>query len=61
MTLVNASSEIQCPWLIIDKRSLATLDLLANPPLWIIDSTVQHPSDPAETLILFRRAIGPKP
>jgi hypothetical protein len=61
MTLVNASPEIQCPWLIIDKRSLATLDLLAKPPLWIIDSTVQHPSDPAETLILFRRAIGPKP
>jgi 4-amino-4-deoxy-L-arabinose transferase-like glycosyltransferase len=60
MTLVNASSEIQCPWLIIDKRSLATLDLLAKPPLWIIDSTVQHPSDQAETLILFRRSIGSK-
>jgi 4-amino-4-deoxy-L-arabinose transferase-like glycosyltransferase len=60
MTLVDASSEIQCPWLIIDKRSIATLDLSAKPPPWVIDSTVQHPSDQAETLILFRRAIGPK-
>lgn len=56
LNLVNTGSEKQCQWLIMDKRNLASLNLSAKPPLWIVADMVRHPSDQAETLVLFRRA-----
>jgi 4-amino-4-deoxy-L-arabinose transferase-like glycosyltransferase len=56
LNLVNTGAASQCPWLILDKRNMASLDLSAKPPVWIMASTVQHPSDQAETLVLFQRA-----
>jgi hypothetical protein len=56
LNLINTGSAMQCPWLIMDKRDLASLDLSAKPPFWIFEGTVQHPSDQAETWVLFRRA-----
>jgi hypothetical protein len=56
LNLVNTGAAPQCPWLILDKRNMASLDLSAKPPVWIMANTVQHPSDQAETLVLFQRS-----
>lgn len=56
LNLVNTGSGMQCPWLIMDKRNLASLELSAKSSLWIVESTLQHPSDKAEALVLYRRA-----
>jgi hypothetical protein len=59
LPLSNPESATQCPWLIVDKRNLASLDLSMMPQQWVLDSTVQHPSDQAETLILYKRITRP--
>lgn len=56
LNLVNTGSAMQCPWLIMDKRNLASHDFSAKPPQWKMEGTVQHPSDQAEALVLFRRS-----
>jgi hypothetical protein len=59
LTLTSSGSATQCPWLIVDKRNLASLDLSISPQQWALDNTVQHPSDQAETLILYKRITRP--
>jgi 4-amino-4-deoxy-L-arabinose transferase-like glycosyltransferase len=59
LVLKSTGAPEQCPWLIIDKRNLASLGLSASASFWTLDSAVQHPSDPAETLLIYRRT--PKP
>ena len=56
LNLATTDSPNPCPWLIVDKRNLATLDVSAKSPRWVLEAAVQHPSDPAEALLLFRRA-----
>jgi hypothetical protein len=47
--------QASCPWLIVDKDGLPTLAQATDMRLWAWQSTLGHPSDKAEKLLLFKR------
>jgi 4-amino-4-deoxy-L-arabinose transferase-like glycosyltransferase len=63
LSLTGLGLGVQCPWMIVDKRAVAALGLnsTATASQWKLESTVQHPSDQAETLLIYSRNTKPSP
>ncbi len=48
-------SPASCPWLIADKDALTTGSPSIDPKLWTLHSTVHHPSDRDEDVLIYKR------
>jgi hypothetical protein len=44
-----------CPWLIVDKDALGSLDQLTDTRAWVLVQTIRHPADRAEDIQVYRR------
>ena len=44
-----------CPWLVVDKDALGSLDQLTDTRAWVLVQTIRHPADRAEDIQVYRR------
>ncbi len=47
--------QASCPWLLVDKDGMATLEQLTDVRQWVPQGSVGHPSDREEKVLLFKR------
>jgi hypothetical protein len=52
-------SPAACPWLIVDKDAAKTLPSVVDRAQWTLHSTMRHPSDRDEDLLIYRRTAKP--
>lgn len=52
-------SNNHCPWLIVDKDALAMLRAGIDPSQWTFHSSMRHPSDRNEDLLVYKRTTPP--
>jgi len=53
-----AGTQASCPWLIVNKDSLSTLPDSVDMEQWQLHSTLHHPSDRDENLLIYQRKPG---
>lgn len=56
LVMKPASASASCPWLIVDKDAVKTLPANVNPAQWRLHSSMRHPSDRNEDLLIYKRA-----
>ena len=59
LLLKQAGSQARCPWLIVDKDAAKTLPAAAERTQWTMHSSMRHPSDRNEDLLIYRRTAKP--
>lgn len=47
-----------CPWLIVDKDAVQTLSAATNTAQWRLHSSMRHPSDRNEDLLIYKRTTA---
>jgi hypothetical protein len=52
-------SNTSCPWLIVDKDALTTLPAGVDRSQWTFHSSMRHPSDRNEDLLIYKRTAQP--
>lgn len=57
LSIKPAGAEPGCPWLIVDKDALPSLDSAVPRNQWKFHSNLRHPSDRNEDLIVFQRRV----
>ena len=55
-----ASQTTLCPWLIVDKDAMPSLSSVVNRGDWTYHSSLRHPADRDEDLMVFRRKSDPR-
>lgn len=50
-----AGSPAHCPWLIVDKDAVKSLPEVADQTQWTLHSSMRHPSDRNEDLLIYKR------
>lgn len=55
MDLRLAGTGENCPWLLVERDTRASLGVL-NAPQWRLDATIRRPTDRNENILLYRRA-----
>lgn len=50
-----AGSQAHCPWLIVDKDAVKSLPEVADQTQWTLHSSMRHPSDRNEDLLIYKR------
>lgn len=59
LELKPASTQASCPWLIVGSDQAAQLPMAVNLKQWDLHSTVRHPSDRDENILIYKRAGKP--
>ena len=59
LVMKPAGSPARCPWLIVDKDAVKTLPAVANQTQWTKHSSMRHPSDRSEDLLIYKRTTKP--
>jgi hypothetical protein len=52
-------SKNNCPWLIVDKDAIKTLPIKIDKSQWSFHSSMRHPSDRNEDLLVYKRKVQP--
>ncbi len=55
LVMKPASVNTTCPWLIVDKDALQTLSAAVDRKQWAFHSSIRHPSDRNEDLLIYKR------
>ena len=55
LVLRPADTQISCPWLIVGKDALTTLPDMVDLTPWSFHSTIRHPSDRYEDVVIYQR------
>ncbi len=55
LRLQPLSSQANCPWLLVDKDGLLTLEKATDMGQWALQGSIGHPSDREEKVLLFKR------
>lgn len=55
LLMKQAGSQARCPWLIVDKDAAKTLPAAADRTQWTMHSSMRHPSDRNEDLLIYKR------
>jgi hypothetical protein len=48
-----------CPWLLVDKDAVQTLSAAIDPTQWTLHSSMRHPVDRNDDLLVYKRTAGP--
>lgn len=55
LRLQPLNSQANCPWLLVDKDGLLTLEKATDMGQWVLRGSIGHPSDREEKVLLFKR------
>lgn len=61
LVMKPAGTPARCPWLIVDKDALKTLPAVVDQTQWTMHSSMRHPSDRNEDLLIYKRTSKPGP
>lgn len=56
-----AGAQASCPWLIVNKDAAKTLSGVIDQTQWTLHSSMRHPSDRDEDLLIYKRTAKPGP
>jgi hypothetical protein len=59
LAMRSMGSDTRCPWLIVDKDALITMSTGVDPSQWTFHSTMRHPADRNEDLLIYKRTAQP--
>jgi 4-amino-4-deoxy-L-arabinose transferase-like glycosyltransferase len=59
LVMKPAGSPSKCPWLIVDKDAADTLSSIVDLTHWTLHSTLHHPSDRDESVLIYKRTTEP--
>jgi hypothetical protein len=59
LALRPAGSDSRCPWLIVDKDAAPSLSSVVDLTRWYFHSTMRHPADRYEDVLIYKRTAEP--
>ena len=59
LVMKPAGSPSNCPWLIVDKDAADTLSSVVDLTHWTLHSTLHHPSDRDDSVLIYKRTTKP--
>lgn len=59
LAIRSMGSDTRCPWLIVDKDALTTMPAGVDSLQWTVHSTMRHPADRNEDLLIYKRTAQP--
>jgi hypothetical protein len=61
LRLEPTTDKAPCDWLVVNREMVTQIPEIINPVYWSQHSTLGHPREGEEDLVIYRRVARPKP